>query len=306
MHDLIDKIYKVDARRRFKSIKKVGNICMISSEAPDTNNSNGQPHDYRIRKTVIAKYRSNKPYLGNRGTDRIEEIIDDVLEATSVVFFPNSYLVAIEYSNSGARKKAIEIYLDSFLPSKENDNWTVEFIPVESRLGFSDVQDSQSIRAIEFKLDLTTADRTVFKNNTHFDSITGDLLKDAINSHNDFGANTATIIFGNGHFRKDVIDAKSLIELIAALNWESSIFDSIKVRYVSPTTHDIEKIDLKNDGVLKSILDVDDNASWRLISDQTVEEYYAEAQPGNSAHHNYEKFAIELPELVYNNDIQEE
>jgi hypothetical protein len=295
LNELIDRIMTRNSNERFKSIKQ-GNLCLIGMVDP-TNNEN----DYRDRKVVIGKYRENKPYLGNIGTDRIDEIDDDVLELTSAMFIPGSRLVMVHYNHYGCRSRGLEQYLSSFLPATQDDSWSVIFEPIENDIGFNDVRNSRDIRRLEIRLDLSNQDRTIHAVGNH-ESLLGNIIGTTIESHIDFGANTATIGFGNGRGNRErIIDPARLVELVALLNLESDLYESVKVKYFSPTRGKVSEIDLKSQGILqRSLSELEDNAGWELICDSIDQDYYGNGRPGNAKHHNYEVRNSQLPDLVYN------
>ncbi|EST12241.1 DUF6731 family protein [Sporolactobacillus laevolacticus] len=299
--DYVDAIIGVNAERRFKHLTS-GNICLIGAEAPGDRAlaRNNQPIDYRIRRCVFAKYRENKPYLGTIGTDRLDEIADDVIETTSVTFFPQFFLMAIEFSFSGAREKAVTDYLSSFLPFDDpNNSWSIELVQINTNLRFDDVRQSRKLKQVELKLDLSGNNRTIFHHNEEYHSVIGDLIGNAIGTNQELGVNTTTLNFSKGRSRNNILNHELFIDLLAHIDMESSLFESIKVTYESPTTNRTETIDLKNEGVLKSILDLDDNASWELITNETVENYYLKGQPGSNQHRNYEKVHDRIPNLRF-------
>lgn len=293
--DLIDSIMAREAHERFKSIKQ-GNLCMIGLADPSANSN-----DYRDRKIMIGKYRNNKPYLGSIGTDRIDEIEDDVLEITSAFFVSASRLVIVEYNHYGCRARGLEQYLNSFLPSSSDDTWGVEFIPIETDLGFQDVINSNDIRRLEIKLDLSNQDRTISLEDS-YESVLGNIIRTTIDSHDYFGANSAVIGFGNGRGRRrNALDPKKLIELVSLLNLKSDLFESVKVKYYSPKRKRIAEIDLKNQGILQQSLNgLENNSGWELICDKIESYYYHNGKPGSSNQYSYEIIESNLPDLIYN------
>jgi hypothetical protein len=292
--DIIDKIIVRDPIERYKSIKQ-GNLCLLGLMQPNENST-----DYRDRKIVIAKYRENKPYLGNIGTDRIDEIPDDVLELTSAFFIPSSHMVMVEYNHQGCRPRGLEQYLSSFLPSLQDDSWSVVFEPIENDIGFTDVQNSRDIRKLVFSLDLSNRDRTIHRENV-YESLFGNIIQTTIESHIDFGANTATIGFSNGRGKRDrVLEPQRLIDLISLLNLDSDLFEAVKVKYYSPNRGRVEEIDLKKHGILQKSLDIEDNSGWELICNTIEDQFYTKGRAGKDNHHNFEIRASHLPDLVYN------
>ncbi|MGM8216358.1 DUF6731 family protein [Bacillaceae bacterium W0354] len=292
--ELLNEIILLNPNERLKSIRQ-GNLCLMHMKPPNTN------IDHNDRKVVFGKFREMKPFLGNIGTDRIDEIQDDVLELTSVFYRRNSRLLLVEYNHNGARPNALQNYLSSFLPVSENDNWTVQLEPIEPDLGFQDIANSNEIKKVEFRVDLTSRNRTIYLNEEN-DSVLGEILSKSIETHNGFGANVAYVGFGNGRKRRDIIDAESLVRLLRGLDLEGDIFDSVKVTYRSPTTRKVEEVDIKDQGVLKEIVDLEGDG-WEYICDYLENRFYSHGRLGQYGYREYEYFPDNLPELIVNNTI---
>ncbi|MDA2091072.1 DUF6731 family protein [Bacillus cereus] len=293
---LLDRLIGINPQVLFKNTK-YGNISLINMKMPDLTSPT-----FQNRTVTFGKFRDHKPYLGNKGTRRADEITDDVLELTTAVFIPNSSLVMIEYNHYGCRPVHLQHYLSLFLPSTETESWMLEFTEVEPTLGFNDVRHSRNIKSIEFSLNLIAPAPHNFLENQENESLIANILRPTLESHAEFGANKATITFSNGRFRREVIHPERLIELVAALDFdENDVFESIKVKYQSPTTGNSEHIDLKNAGVLKRIImRNDDNTGWEYIGDQMESDYYNNNQPGHGFVRRYDREIIgaNLPNIV--------
>ena len=298
--DLFDQIRLLDVRTRLKHLKQ-GNICLMNMMDPHTN-----INDHADRKIVIGKFRESKPFLSTLGTDRIDEIPDDVVELTSIFYRRNSRLIITEYNHYGLRPNGLVYYLNSFLPVTENDSWSIVLEPIEPNLGFNDVAESRDIKNIEFTIDLTARNRTIFNEqnveNNHR-SVLGNILSESIEVHEEFGANFAKVGFSNGRrWRRNAIDAEQLVNTLRGLDLESDIFESIKVTYQSPTTGKKEELDLKNQGVLKEFIDIEEEG-WEYICDEIESFFYNNGRIGENSHLGYEiEIHTELPGLVMNNN----
>ncbi|TCT23378.1 hypothetical protein EDD68_10792 [Melghiribacillus thermohalophilus] len=292
--ELMDEIRLLRPNQRLK-VNNRNTICLMNMVDPTTNN-----YDHNDRKVVFGKFRDQKPYLGNMGTDNIIEINDDVLELTSIFYRRNSRLILAEYNHYGARPEALQKYLSSFLPKNEDDFWTVELEPVEPELGFHDIEISNDIRKVSFKVDLTARNRTIYANPNN-QSVLGDILERGIETHNNFGANVAEFSFGNGRKRNRVIDSQSLVDLLRGLDFDGDVFESVRVRYKSPTTNRVENIDVKNQGVLKAVIDLE-NDGWGYICDQLEEQFYRNGRLGENDYLDYEYIPANLPEIIYNEE----
>lgn len=296
LNDLLDRIIVENPPRRLKHIKQ-GNICLLDMDPPNQN------RDVNDRKVVFGKYRENKPYLGNIGTDRIDEIADDVLELTSVFYQRNNRLMIVEYNHNGARPAALQNYLSTFLPVSDEDSWGIRLEPIEPELGFQDIQQSTDIREVVFKVDLTARDRTLYAENADR-SVLGNLLNDSVETHEDFGANVAFIGFSNGRKRRDVINPDQLIPLLRGLNLDGDVFQSVRVKYLSPTSGIVENINVKDVGVLKSEHDFE-NTGWLAVCNEIEEIFYDLGRAGQGAYNNYQFRPADLPELIFRNPPEE-
>jgi len=294
----LDRVYLTDPNDKFR-VLRVGEMSLPEMMQPDPNDVN----TFQNRSVGIAKYREKKPYTGQKRTDQANVITADVLEMTSVVTIPQEYLMLIEYNHYGARPTHIQTYLDSFLPKTETDSWEVELIPIEPERGFNDVQASNDIRYIEFKMNLQVPLPRLTVNEGEV-SLLGELLQLTRDAHESFGANTATVCFGNGRHRQDTINAEDLITLLRTLDLDSDVFESVKVKYRSPQTRNIEFIDLKHAGILKRIiLNDDDNNGWEYIATNISADYFANNRPGSGYYtrHIENIVAVDLPPLTENN-----
>jgi hypothetical protein len=288
---LIDGIYPLDDPAKFWNKKKLSLLYLghINLEHP-MNRLN--------RKIAVAKYReSYKPYTGRIGTNIANPIEEDVIEFTNCFFIGQSRQVAIEYNHIGSRPNEIADYLSSFLPKEPQNYWSVELEPIQTNIGLTDIQNSEKIYSIEFSIDCSEDAEATYEPQSFF----GSFIDKTRQSHQEFGANVATVRFGNGRKRIDIIQAQSLVRRLTALNFEDEIFASIKVLYDSPTTGRRERVDLKNQNILKSIiLDGNNATGYEYILDQMEVKYNIEHQPGSAAFRRFEDNLEhrELPALI--------
>lgn len=297
---LLDSIRKEDVEKRLKHLKNQGNICLMQMEDPQENTN-----DANDRKVVVGKFRMDKPYISTLGTDRIDEIPDDVVELTSFFYRRNSRLLIMEYNHYGVRSNALQRYLSSFLPNSNENKWSVVLEPIEPNLGFDDISKSKDIKNIVFKIDLTSRQRQIYNaqnaSNEHR-SVIGNVLTNSIEAHSEFGANFATVGFSNGvKWRQNVIEPEDLISVLRSLDLDSDTFESIRVTYESPSTGRKEELDLKNQGVLKDLISINGNEGWEDICNSIEAHFYNRGRLGdkNYLSYNIEK-EVNLPALIYN------
>ncbi len=290
LEDFLDRIITLDSAKRFKILRS-GQMSMMQMAAMPNN-----PYiSARDRMISIGKYRDNKPYLGNKGTDRADEINDDVLEMTTAYFVPGSYMVLVQYNHYGARPFHLVEYFNSFLPLESDDVWRFELIPIDSDKGFNDVKNSSDIKSIEIRLDVLSASR---QNIVLPQSILGNIIGKSIETNSEFGANVATIGFSNGRFRKNVIEPVKLVNLLEALDLENDLFEHVKVRYVSPSSGKLETVDLKNEGIMKRvILEGQESGGWEFIGNCIRDDFYSNNKPKNTEFTTYPIEPDDLPPL---------
>ncbi|PRO42062.1 DUF6731 family protein [Bacillus sp. LLTC93] len=280
--DLLDKIVTLKPEKKLKRVKQDDYTSL--SMIPENNS--------RIRKVGFGKYRNKKPYETEKGTDVVELIKRDVLEMSSAVFIPNSRLAIIEYNHYGPKMSAISDYLTSFLYKDDDNLWEVEFEPVESKLGWKDISASTDIKTLEIKLDIGGKSRHFISRANNPESLFFKLIKTTVTTHNEFGANKATLSFSKGRkgigFNKD-----NLMSLLELLKLESELFETVKIKYLSPETRRTETIDLKNEGVKGLYLkNVTINNNWEFICNEILEEY------PNNEDSTYAKYGPLLPKRI--------
>jgi hypothetical protein len=289
----LDKVRVLDENKRFRNIPKNGAQSMLGMVSPDPKKNP------RYRKITIGKYRDNKPYEGQKGTDIATLIKNDVIELTSMLFVPDSYLACVEYNHHGPRINNIEAYLSSFLPYSDEHKWKVVMMPVQTTLGITDVKASNDIRNIEFNLNLRSNTRNQFdkkKNKT----ILEDLFSKMAGARDSFGANTSKITFGNGHKRKkeEIIEAQKLIELIELIDIQDELYESVRVTFMHKGKN--YTLDLKNEGILKrTIMENDTATGWEYVANK-IEEDFINGKPGSTKWTSYIKEMVDakLPEII--------
>lgn len=238
------------------------------------------------RSIAIAKYRdSYKPYTGRIGTNIANPINDDVIEFTNCFYIGQSRQIAMEYNHFGSRHNEIAAYFSSFLPKGAGNYWDVALEPIETNVGMTDVLHAEKVFSVEFTIDCTQEIGRTFETESYF----GEFLEKTIDSHIEFGANVATIRFGNGRKRNEVIEANELVRLLNHLDFEDDVFAGVKVDYLSPRTGRRESIDLEHQNILKSIImEGDIGTGYEYILDHMEDKYTIENRPGSTAFRQFE------------------
>ncbi|QWU46401.1 DUF6731 family protein [Bacillus sp. NP247] len=291
--DFLDKIIPLSAQNRQRTIKGIDYIS--KAMMPEINSSKS-----RNRQIGFGKYRDHKPYEAKKGTDLAELIKKDILEMSSALFVPTQKLLIVEYNHYGPRINSIAQYLSSFLPKNANNTWDIEILPVETNLGWADIAKSDDIRQIEIKLDIAGKSKHFISKMNKPQSLLGKLIRETVETHSQFGANTAKLSFGNGR-KKVGIQSEQLLSLLELLAYEESeLFETVKIKYKSDSTGRMEEVDLKHDGVKSMFLkNVDKNNNWEYICDEISNEYYEDREPASSNFSKHAPFkSIKFPGII--------
>jgi hypothetical protein len=300
---LIDKVYPIKPEKNKNKVVDRKTISLITHKIPQTEKKNNNPAD---RIFSLATYRENKPFLGQKGQDVIEEIKKDVLELTTCLYFSAYRLLAIEYNHYGCRPRKIQDYLSLFLPSTQDTSWTIKFIPLEPKLGYNDILASDSISKITFDLDIAQSSNTTFdnlfegKNEKVKDGVLAKILKHSMMIQEEIGGNKSKFELSNGRRKSNQIDFKEIIKVISNLDIENDLFSSLIVEYHSKTSGKKEKTDLKNAGIYKKVVNIEGN-SWEIIGDTINLYFFEHNRPGSEINVPQARNLIEesLPKLKY-------
>ncbi|MCZ8540288.1 DUF6731 family protein [Psychrobacillus psychrodurans] len=285
LSDLINRIVELDDVERHWRAK---NLSLLYLKTIDVEN----PLNIYNRSFAIAKYRDNyRPYTGRIGTNAANPIEDDVIEFTCCCYVERSRQLLIEYNHHGSRPNEIARYLSSFLPKNEGAIWDICLEPIDATRGLNVIRQANRINNIEFRIDCT-------QNLPDFQAETflANYILRTVESNIEFGANIATIKFGNGKRRLEIIQAQTLLQMVALLDLEDDIFSSVKIEFINAENVK-ETIDLKNGNILKYLILQDvDATGYEFIIDQMEISYDLNHQPGNTAMQRF-------PNLIRNRNL---
>lgn len=287
---ILDQIIVLNDQQKFKQTR-LGEYSLIRMIHPDLN------RDISDRSVCFADYRVRKPKLGERGGDRFENIEDDVFESTNCFFQHTNKLFAIEYNHYGAKAKQIESYLSSFLPRTETQNWGVELIELDPPVALTDVLESNDIRYLDIKLDVTSHQKDQITTEDEPQSLIYNVIDNIIDAQEELGGNVAQLYFGNGRKKDNLLAPEAVKDIIRMIDFDSDLFISVKVKYYSNTLRKLNEIDLKNASVLKEEIEVDGDA-WETIANTIEENFYDYGRIGEAQHQRFENEIIvtQLPE----------
>lgn len=276
---ILDDVMVLDDRQKFSATKH-GEYSLLRMRHPSQNT------DINDRSVCFADYRVRKPKIGERGGDRFEDIDEDVFESTNCFYQHTNNLFIIEYNHYGAKAKQIESYLSSFLPNNEALRWGIELMELDPDVSLGDVLDSDDIRFLDIKLDVTTHKKNQINQPQEPNYLRENIINPVVAAQEELGGNVAQIYFGNGRKKDNLLDVDAVKNLINALDLDSDLYISIKVKYYSSILERLTEIDLKNASVLKNEIAVDGD-SWETIADSIEETFYSYGRLGEGKHNRF-------------------
>lgn len=285
---LLDDVVILEDEQKFKETRH-GEYSLLKMRLPTQN------RDVNDRSVCFANYRDRKPKVGTRRSSRLDDIADDVIEPTNCFYQHNNKLFIMEYNHYGAKANQLETYLSSFLPNTENNIWGVELVEIEAPIGLSDVLDSEDIRLIDIKLDVSTAQGRRLNTDDGTQSIILNVIQDLTDAQALLGGNVAQVYFGNGRKKDNPLNPQEVKNLIAALDLDSDIYISIKIKYYSNQLRKVNELDLKNVRILKQEVEFEGD-SWETVADTLEETFYDNGRVGEN---NHQRFNDELTENNY-------
>lgn len=230
-----------------------------------------------FRAMAFADYRDDKPYLGQKGTNKREEIKDDVFEVTRSVIFPDDYLIAVEYNHIGCKAGHVAEYIRRFLPI--NQDLDIEIIQIQQNDTLNKVLRSKSIKEIMVTIDASVAGVLnglydfKAKEKENKTSLLENLTKDSVNTAKEIGANKAVFGFGQGK-KKNVIKQKEIISFIKLLDFNNPSLINLTVTFIDPDTNDKVVKNLKTESFIEDeICEGYSTPGDEIIRDEVIESY---------------------------------
>lgn len=252
---LIDKIRVSSPKERTKELGSKQNVFMNNSRDPlykRTDGSSLEGYEYlpKNRTVWIGKFRSEKPYEGKIGQEEIKQIDGDLFEPSVCLIIPTSYLFLMERKFLGPSINQIGEYLSSFIKSNvPNVKYSVKFEPMKKDSLKPLIQASDSIRTIVFQIR-----NKGFRLSNLFPNIDGNnqtllekLFGNMIEVSEELDINTTTVVFKKSWYKREM-DIKRIDSILKLLNSEDENLISAKVEFLNPETHNVDEVDLKNDG----------------------------------------------------------
>lgn len=288
---LLDYVYTLTPADKHRNVR-TGEYSLIKMRNP-ANNLHG---DFNDRSVCLADYREKKPKIGERGSNRYEDIDDDVIESTNFFYQYSSNLLVMEYNHYGAKALQFESYMSSFLPVDEHNAWSVILEEIPAEIGLQDVLDSNNIKSLELKLDLSRAQQRLFVEENHPQSITLNAIENVANSQSEIGGNVAMVFFGNGRKKENHLQTEEVKNIIRSLDLESETYINIRVNYLSPALGKKNEIDLKNVHILKDEVEVEGDAR-ETIADTLEQNFYENGRVGQFGNVRFQEEIIteEMP-----------
>lgn len=280
---LVNQVALLDEDLKFKETRH-GEYSLLKMRPPLEN------RDVNDRSMCFANYRTRKPKVGEKRSSILEDIKGDVLETTNCFYQHTNKLLVMEYNHYGAKANQIESYLTTFLPETENEIWAVELVEIEAPIGVKDVLNSDDIRNIDIKLDVSASQKRRLNPKESKRSVILNVVEDMTKAHSLLGGNVAQLNFGNGRKKDNPLNPEEVKKLINIMDLESDLYISIKVKYYSKQLKKMHDLDLKNASILKKDVEFEGDA-WETIADTLEATFYEDGRVGQN---QYQKFDKEL------------
>ncbi|QUH21432.1 DUF6731 family protein [Alkaliphilus sp. B6464] len=216
----------------------------------------------------IGKFRTDyKPFLGKVTTSDLREIQKDldVVELVTMVYDQKYRTAVLDYNQNGLKPKNIEEYFTSFIHRIEGIEWAVKLIPVISKKGIENIEESMQIRQLEIKLKLDKYSENIIARGVKVDDNNSKLILDVLSNfragNTSLDANTLKLEFNLGQNKTGTMNLETVKHLTKVLNLDSNYIESVKVRYRDAKTDKLDTIDLKYIGkqFKDKILEKDEN-----------------------------------------------
>lgn len=163
----------------------------------------------------MGRYRNKKPKQGERGTERLDNIDNDIIEPISIYHCNVNKLLMFEYNHFGPRKTKIEHYFSSFLSNNEEEIWELKLLSIEKDFNLDELRNAEEIKSIEASFsrenDLNRLEK--LDENNELSPII-----ELINTINNFlrndGGNMVDIKISNGRLSNNHLDQKVMMIFI--------------------------------------------------------------------------------------------
>lgn len=295
---ILDEIVNRDAADLLKNVNRKG-TALKRLKVYDQGNNN--PLD---RGFSIAIYREDKPYIGHRNTQDINEIPDDVMELTNCVYFEAYRILCIEYNHVGVRSKAIRDYLSEFLPLNEQEGWSLLFHQIRDDDELQDLRRSMDIKSIRFLFNPDATDDQIRNtlapiNRGNDTAVLNNLIDATVETNRAFGGkNEITLKKARG---AQDIDFINFIHIIDNMNIDEGLFTDVFVKYKPRGRVKNKTINLIESGMLKYLYQTD-VTGWEAICDDINRIFFEENRIGinkpSDAPPLQELREVDMPELI--------
>lgn len=292
---LLDNLINRDPDEILKNVKRKSTSLKTLKVYDQADNN---PLD---RGFSIAIYREDKPYVGDRRTNDVNEINEDVFELTNCVYFEASRILCIEYNHTGVRANTIKDYLNLFLPKEDNVYWNLEFHQIQNDEELLELRRSMDIRNIKIVLNPEAtqeeAQRVLPNANDREDvAIFNTFLNSSLAASRILGGTNEINLKRKGPIED--MNFRLLIELfLEEIDVDGGLFNDVHVTFKPRGLSKVKTISLIQSGYLKFILAVD-ATGWEYTLDKINETYFENGRIGN----NKPSDAPGLQELVLGDD----
>lgn len=289
-----DDLSTIDTIDRYKRLGNK-NFKLINVSADNQSHS-------RNRDLLFCKYREERPYSGQRDQDDYELIDSDILESTTMMLIPDSYLIVLAYNHYGPSEKVLENYVNEYINNNgtsEDEELNIKIHPIKTEDQIALIRNSRFIKSIDIEY-------SIEEDIDYSQLISGDyedksIVQEALESNAEVStlleSQVGLLTLKKGRFRTP-INMDEALSLISNINMNSDIIQAIKVTIKDAYNKD-KVIDIKHNGLLYKHIDVDE-VGYDYLRHRIREEYYNELR--RVATNKFTDFG-ELSEKIYINII---
>lgn len=294
LENLLDDLSTIDTVRRYKEINNK-NFKLINVSADDINHS-------RNRDLLFCKYREDRPYSGTHDQDEFELIDSDILEPTTMMLVPDSFLLVLGYNHYGPSHKVFEDYLNEYIDNTglpEDEQLSVKIHPIKSEDQMSLIRNSRFIKSID--IEYSVEEDIDYSNLISGDYEDKSIIQEAFESTAEVSSLLESRIgilkLKKGRWRVP-INMEEALSLVSNINIDNDIIKAVKVTIKDPYNKD-KVVDIKHNGLLYEYIEVDAEG-YDYLRQRIRTEYYGSL--GRIAANKFTNFR-NISNLVYRNII---
>lgn len=202
---------------------------------------------------------TNKPYGMDQATQKLIDLPLEMYDVNNLSYHSRFNIALITTNRSGPSEADIELYLNSFLP--RDAEYKIKIKPIKRNTGIDQIRNAVQARNICIALDLGQPLDDFFADQiTARQPILGFLQSFAQQSRNDLDSKTFSLTLGLGRSRSGTLDVNALVELLEAINLDSSCIKEITVNYKDNSSSKLDVAKLKaSHTILRIYFDINES-----------------------------------------------